>query len=455
MNYADSERFAAIMEACKIQPTKNITSADVIIFNSCSVRQKAEDRILGLRKKIAVLKAKNPQLKIILTGCMARRKWQDQQENQNQKWQKSLLKRMDWVDYIIETKNFAQLPVLLGLQKEILAPITDYLSYPVKATHAFQAFIPISTGCNHFCTFCIVPFARGSEICRNYSDIYQEITAAITSGVKELTLLGQTVNRWINPQFSAEFPRTNSATFIPNLNKINLPNSNSIPKDFLQLLEKIDAIKGEWWFNFMSSHPNYLTKELIDFLSVAKHFRPYLHFALQSGSDRILKRMNRRHTIAEFKEKVLYIKKQIPNIAISTDIIVGFPGETEADFQETVKVMEELEFDLAYLAEYSARPGTASSILKDDVPHLEKERRKTFLNDEILAKTALKNNLKLLHQIVPVLMERTNKSGQLKGYTNNRKEITIKNCQDKFLIGTFQQAKVTKVTPWALEGDLE
>jgi tRNA-2-methylthio-N6-dimethylallyladenosine synthase len=387
---------------------------------------------------------------------MARRSWKSEEKNDRQSnWEKKLRNQMPWVDIIIETKDFHKLPEIFGIEKNLYSNLNEYFEIPIKYNNNFQAFLPISTGCDHFCTFCIVPYARGSEICRDYRSIKIEFDRLIDSGCKDITFLGQTVNRWINPKYEKDFQKKTAATYIPGLNEKLLENINSEPKDFLQLLQLIDKIEGEWWFNFMSSHPNYITEPLIDFLSKSTHFRPYIHLALQSGSDRILKRMNRRHVVAEFVEKVDYMRRKIPGIAISTDIIVGFPGETQVDFLQTAEIMKNLEFDMAFIAEFSSRSGTAASILKDDVPHIEKARRKTFLNDEILAKTALIQNNKMLNQVEIVLVNKINSKKQIFARTGNMKEVLLTNTNDKKLIGTFQKVKITRVTPWAMEGRLE
>lgn len=463
MNHSDSERFATVVEEIGYEPTASYTEADLIVFNSCSVRQKAEDRILGLGKKMNSLKEKNPDLKLILTGCMARRTWKGASKTGSpiqmtqQSREDELKEQMPWIDIVIETKDFGKLPQKLGIKQEINDSPEHYLSYTPMYKNDFQAFVPISTGCDHFCTYCIVPFSRGGEVCRDASSIISEIEELVAKGYKDITLLGQTVNRWINPIYDEEIKKGLIAnTRIPELNTKLMKNPLcDDPKDFLQLLQRLDEIEGEWWMTFVSSHPNYMTEELILFLSNSNHFRPYLHFALQSGSDHILKRMNRRHDIDEFIEKTLKFKEIIPGVGISTDVIVGFPGETEADFMETAKVMEQLEFDMAFLSEFSPRSGTAAALVKDNIEHKEKERRKTYLNDEVLAKTALKNNEKMVGTKQKVLVERYNEQyKQLHGRTGNFKETRIINSQDKKLVGEFVEVEIISCSPWALEAKI-
>lgn len=457
MNHSDSERFSSIIEGMGYTPTKSIEEADLLVFNSCSVKQKAEDRIFGLGKKIAKLKARNSGLKVILTGCMARRSWQGTtktgspiQMTQHDR-EVELKKSLPWVDIVIETKDFGKLPTRLGFDTDFKRTPEHYLSYKPKHKNSFQAFVPISAGCDHFCTFCIVPFARGGEICRKAHAILSEVRQLVATGHKDITLLGQTANRWINPDFDQEMKKGMIAnTRIDGLNtKLMKDATCDQPRDFLQLLQRIDQIEGEWWMTFVSSHPNYMTLELINFLAQSEHFRPYLHFAMQSGSDEILKRMNRRHTVQEFVDKTLLFKKMLPGVSLSTDVIVGFPGETHEQFMETADVMRQLEFDMAFISEFSPRKGTAAGLLKDSISRSEKARRKKYLNDEVLAKTALKNNKKLLKTRQKILIEAVSDKG-MRGRTGSFKDTLVTDSRDRSLIGKFLEATVIDCTPWAL-----
>jgi tRNA-2-methylthio-N6-dimethylallyladenosine synthase len=452
MNYADSERFAAVLEEAGYTPVRSEQEADLIILNSCSVRQTAEDRILGLAKNFNNLKLRRPDLKVVLTGCMSRRSWKNEK---NIEFSNKLKKDLPWVDVIIETQDFHTLPGRLGIKTE--HGISDYLSYEPKPVNGFQAMIPVSAGCDHFCSYCIVPFARGHEICRSASDIINEFETFLSKGYKDFTLLGQTVNRYYNPELASTKVILPGATNISGLNTTLMKDPNSDqPADLLQLLQKLDTYPGEWWISFLSSHPNYMTTELIDFIAGSKHLRPYLHFAMQSGSDRILQKMNRRHTIADFINKALYMRKKIQGLALSTDIIVGFPGETEEDFQATVKAMQRIKFDMAYISEYSPRKGTASAYMKDNISSEEKARRKRYLNDEVLAKSSLEANREMLDNVRQILVLRTEKN-LIYGRTNNNKDIVINintKQREKDYTGKFVKVKITSVTPWALKGKL-
>jgi tRNA-2-methylthio-N6-dimethylallyladenosine synthase len=495
MNFSDSERLKAILENIGFKESSDIKTADLIVFNTCSVKQQAEDRVIGMARLINILKANNPDLKVLLTGCMARRKWRETDAKKAEKTREEELKDvMPWLDFVIETKDFGLIPNILGLKLEgnsenILKNVggtVEYLSFHPKHNSSFQAFVPISVGCDHFCTYCIVPFARGNEICRDFESVFVEVLNLVKNGYKDITLLGQTVNRWVNPLFddvikkgqigNAKIPGLNTKPlndneikewekFIDELQNEDETSTSrlhdqivnrqlTLPQDFFQLLQVLELLPGEWLMTWMSSHPNYMTEELIKFIGTSKHQRPYLHFALQSGSNTVLKRMNRRYSYEEFKNVVDLMRKYIKGLAISTDIIVGFPKESEEDFLQSVRAMEECKFDLAFISEFSPRTGTPASLINNDVPEAVKAERKRILNDDYLKKVALENNQKMLNTVERVLVFSQNKKEQLMGRTPNFKEIRIKNSTDKNLIGEFVDVKVTSCTPWSLEGEL-
>lgn len=481
MNIADSERFKTILNSFDLKEVRTREEADLLIFNTCSVRQKAEDRIYGLRKQMEALKAENKNLGIILTGCMARRKFREN-VTKNSKTEKTsgsrereIKNQAPWIDIVIETRNFHKIGeelkkngvehINLSKTDKIFNRIESdpFLNVQRTPTTGITAGITISHGCDHMCTFCIVPFARGREICRNYAPILQEAKEAIKSGTKDIVLLGQTVNRWINPDYKEEFiNRSGIMTRIPGINQSSIKkevnSEKTEPKDFLQLLQVIDSLEGDFWLSFISSHPNYFTTELINYIAKSikseGHIRPYIHLALQSGNNEILKRMRRDHTMEEFIEKVEYMRAIIPQVSISTDIIVGFPGETEEQFKDTLAVCERLKFDQIYISEYSERQGTGSSFMKDNVTQKEKTRRKNTIN-EVLKKTALKNNKKLIgtKQKCLILRKKIPKDRVYEGRTGQNKPIEIKfPVQQKkdLKIGDFIKVKIKSASPWSL-----
>lgn len=496
MNFSDSERISAILSEVNIIETSKIENADFIIINTCSVRQKAEDKINGFINNIKKI---NLNSKIIITGCIARRVWDDTKsvsgsvQKSSTERNKELKAMFPKADFFIETKlfNFGSTDLVNFFKSEGIAIdkkkslFEHYLSFKPKYKSKFQAYVPISTGCNHFCTFCIVPYSRGKEILRNASEIIREVFELISRGYKDITLLGQTVNRWINPLFLSHFVYKESLTRIEGLNSELMDNNElkkwkfffnkklknsqfnyelTMPRDFLQLVQVLDQIPGDWWFTFYSSHPNYMTYQLIDYIGysvknswfngskrIKTHLRPFLHFALQSGSNKILKKMNRRYTIEEFNKIVERIYKKVPNISLSTDVIVGFHEENENDFLETIKAQEVNKFDMIYISEYSRRPATAAYNLVDNVDLKTKKARKYQLN-EILKKIAFEKNKSLNQKIVTVLPEKIY-SNYFLGKTESNKDIRVK-ISEKVPSSEFVKAKVTSFSSFSLEGEI-
>ena len=284
------------------------------------------------------------------------------------------------------------------------------------------------TGCNNFCAYCAVPYARGRERSRPVKDILAEVNKLITQGYKEIILLGQNVNSY---QGEAENGR-----------KIKFPT----------LLKQIDKIPGNYWLSFLSSHPKDLSDNLIKCFSSPTHLMPYLHMALQSGSDKIITAMNRRYTAAYFINLIDKARKINPHIAISTDIIVGFPGETKKDLTDTIKVMKKIKFDMAYISQYSPRPNTAAAKLDDNVSKTTKKEREKILTN-ILKKTALEHNKLLIDQQITVLVDNidNNTTHEIFGHTNQFKRVKIKTSNKKIKPGDFVNVKVTKATSWHIE----
>jgi len=370
-----------------------------LIFNTCSVRQKAEDRIFGLNNKLQELKIVNCKLKIVLTGCMMHYS------------EKDLKKRLPLFDYFIDIKKIKTLEKILPRIKEgnkmVLEKCSSIKSAPFKIKTKVSALVPISNGCDNFCAYCIVPLARGREISRTVLDVIDDVKRAVNDDVKEIWLLGQTVNSYKNEGVK-----------------------------FHNLLRLINDIDGDFWFRFTSPHPKDFSDELIKTMTGCEKFAHYINLPVQSGNNAVLKRMGRPYTAGHYKKLVGKIRKAMPDIAISTDIIVGFPGETRKQFEDTKKLFEEIKFDMAFISEYSPRP----KMFKDNVPHKEKETRKNELN-EILKKTALENNQKLVGQIVKVL----------NGRTEGNKPIEL---DKKYSKNNFVLAKITKANIWSLKGKL-
>ncbi|MFA4817169.1 MAG: tRNA (N6-isopentenyl adenosine(37)-C2)-methylthiotransferase MiaB [Parcubacteria group bacterium] len=342
MNISDSERIAGFLELHKFKPAKDINSADLVIFNTCGVRQMAEDRAYG---QIHNLRKKYPEIKIILTGCLANRK--DVQKRLKNK-----------VDLFCEIKNFPEKITEL-IHKKLLVEypsdsydikLNQYLNIKPKYSTPFSAYVPIMTGCNNFCSYCIVPYARGREVSRPTNEIIKEVKSLVRKKYKEIILLGQNVN-------SYSHKKTGFAELLDNLARNN-PGIN---------------------FKFLTSHPKDFSGDLMKVIAKNKNIDREIHLPVQAGSDKILKAMNRPYTQKHYLDLINKIKKNIPGASFTTDIIVGFPGETKEDFAESVKIFKQVGYNEAYINKYSPRPGTAAWKLKETVDLPEKKRRERIL----------------------------------------------------------------------------
>ena len=350
MNKSDSERIALILEQEGHKPALKINGADLIVVNMCSVRQSAVDRVYGLIPKFGKLKAKT-----ILTGCILKK--------DRSKFVKSF-------DLILDIKNLQNWPKYLEKESySLFQPWHNYGVSYLRITPKYKtnslAYVPISNGCNNFCTYCVVPFTRGPLICRDHEEILREVKRAvspirntISNRAREIWLLGQNVNDYTSPGNSL----------------INFP----------KLLKMVNDIPGKFVIRFTSPNPKNFSDELIKVMAESEKIAKFLNLPVQSGDNEILKKMNRPYTVEQYKDLVKKIREKIPNINLSTDVIVGFPEETKKQFQNTAKLFKEMKFNIAYIAKYSPRPGTAAFKMKDDVPREEKEKRWKDLNDLIL-----------------------------------------------------------------------
>lgn len=425
MNESDSERVAAVCESMGYRPVEEGQIANLYVLNTCSIRQKAEDRVLGMGKKFFKFKKDNSDTKVILTGCMAKRDVRQGFEKSKvyqEKYEGKLKKQMPWLDFVLEISDIHKLPEVLG--EIVEAKSDEYFAVTPKYNSKFQAFVPISTGCNKFCTFCIVPFTRGEEVYRPYEQIKKEVEDLVKAGFKEITLLGQNVNSWkskIEGDLIVPVPKFRKTK----VEEKRVEEENFM--DFADLMENLAEIPGDFWLRFTSSHPYDINPRLIDVVAQKPKIAKQFHFALQSGSNSVLKRMNRHYTIEEFKEKVNLIKKTIPDVAVTTDIIVGFCGETDTEFQETIEVCKELKFDQIFISEYSQREGTiAAKFYKDDIAREVKIKRKEEL-DKVLKEGVEENNKKLIGTKQKVLITRDkikNREGVF-GKTTHGKDVLI------------------------------
>jgi tRNA-2-methylthio-N6-dimethylallyladenosine synthase len=429
MNKVDSERLAAYLEESGFKLARDFKQAGAIIINTCGIKQAAEDRVYGLVNQIH---KDNSRAKIVVTGCLSRRT--------------DVQRRLKaWEPLFLPISEMLRLPALLAgedfvphfsLDAVRLAEGEKYLDIKPKHGSKFSAFVPIGNGCNNFCSYCVVPYARGREVYRPAADIIQEVKSLLASGYQEITLIAQNVNSYRDGR-----------------------------RDFASLLRALVKIPGKFWLRFSSSHPKDMSDELIKVLGSSAKICAHLHLAVQSGDDQILQAMNRRYTVKHYLSLIKKVRAAKPGLAITTDIIVGFPGETRAQFDNTVKLFKLVKFDLAYISPYSPRPGTVASQLKDSVSVTEKKRRATKLN-ELLKQTVVANNNRYLDKVVEVLVEGLNKRGKYYGKTGSYQTVLISPVvgsvnqkktvrqQSVDLLGQFVKVKITKSLPFGLEGDL-
>ncbi len=421
MNVHDSENIAGIMEEMGYTKEEDMTKSDVIILNTCAIRENAHNKVVGILGRIKKLKEEREDLITIIGGCMP----------QEEKISTMLKEKYKWVDIVLGTHNIYDLPKLLeevfnerkqnievySIEGEIIEGL------PVKRDSKYKAWVNIQYGCDKFCSYCIVPYTRGKQRSRLPIDILKEVKELKEKGYKEVTLLGQNVNAY--------------------------GKDLDIGYTMANLLEDTSKI-GIERIRFVTSHPWDFTDEMIDIIAKYDNIMPYIHLPIQSGSDNILKKMNRRYTIKEYKELYYKIKNKIPGVSITTDIIVGFPNETKEDFEETLKVYNELKYDLAYTFIYSKREGTPASTMEDSISLEEKEKRLQRLN-EVVNKYAKEANLKYLNKVVPVLIEGpSDKNNKLMGYTDTMKLVNIE--ADPSYIGKIVDVLITDVKTWSMEG---
>lgn len=423
MNVHDSENIAGIMEDLEYTREEDMNNSDVIIINTCAIRENAHNKVVGILGRIKKLKENRPDIITIVTGCMP----------QEESVATMLKDKYKWVDIVIGTHNIYEIPKLLAkVYDERKQNIEVYSvegniveGLPVKRDSKYKAWVNIQYGCDKFCSYCIVPYTRGKQRSRNPEDILDEVRELVGLGYKEVTLLGQNVNAYGKDL-----------------------DINYTMADLLEDTAKtgIDRVR------FVTSHPWDFTDDMIDVIAKYDNIMPYIHLPIQSGSDNILKKMNRRYTISEYKELFYKLKTRIPGVSITTDIIVGFPNETDEDFEETLKVYNELKYDLAYTFIYSKREGTPASTMEDIVPMEVKEERLQRLN-EVVNKYALENNQKYLNKVVKVLIEGpSDKNDKLMGYTETMKLVNIK--ADPSYIGSIAPVLITDVKTWSLEGKI-
>ncbi len=441
MNKNDSERIAGLLSGLGFVPTDEERDADLILLNTCSVRQSAEERVYGKMEDFIRLKEENPRLIIAVTGCMAGRDKKGE-----------FKKKMSPVDLYFPTPEMVKLPKWISELRPDLVNSddleTDYLKIkPMREPRlrSVQAFVTIQIGCNKFCTYCVVPYARGLEQNRSVADILDEVRELAAHGVIEVTLLGQTVN-----SFKAKDPESFSKNN-PYVSQQILRSAQNDTWSFAALLWEINEIDGIRRVHWTAPHPNSMTDEVIEALTLPKQVN-YLHLPVQSGSNEVLKRMNRKYTREKFLDVIAKVKAKRPGIALGTDIIVGFPGETESQFDETVSLYRDCDFDISYTAQYSPRSGTLGvKLYADDISKEEKRRRWDILQT-LMEETTLRKNQEHVGKTVEVLVEKV-ENGFAMGNSNEMKFVRFPS-QDASHVGRIVRVAVTKALEWQLLGDV-
>ena len=423
MNEHDSENIAAILTDMSFTKTDSLEDADLIILNTCAIRENAHNKVFGLLGRIKHLR-QTKNVMVGFGGCMA----------QEEVIVEEITNKYKWIDFVFGTHNIVNLPNIIEKaynnkkqEVEVFSCEGDVIeNIPVKRDNKYKAWVNIMYGCDKFCTYCIVPYTRGKQRSRLPEYIINEVKDLIKDGYQEVTLLGQNVNAYGKDL------------------DINYTMAN--------LLEDV-AKTGIKRIRFVTSHPWDFNDDMIDIISKYDNIMPYIHLPIQSGSSKILKLMGRRYTKEEYLNLFKKLKEKIPNVSITTDIIVGFPGETEEDFQDTLDVVNKCKYDSAFTFIFSPRIGTPASKMEDNVSLEEKEERLQRLN-QLINKYSKENNDKYLNKIVPVLLEdySSKKKDCLKGYTDTMKLVNVK--ADDIYLGKIVNVKITSVKTWSMDGEI-
>ncbi|MET1218734.1 MAG: tRNA (N6-isopentenyl adenosine(37)-C2)-methylthiotransferase MiaB [Glaciecola sp.] len=426
MNEYDSEKMADLLDATHgYTLTEEAESADVILLNTCSIREKAQEKVFHQLGRWKTLKQTNPNLIIGVGGCVA------SQEGDH------IRQRAPFVDIIFGPQTLHRLPEMIKDVKGGKSSVVDvsfpeiekFDRLPEPRAEGPTAFVSIMEGCSKYCTFCVVPYTRGEEVSRPVDDVLLEVAQLAEQGVREVNLLGQNVNAFRGPHYDGSICR------------------------FAELLELIASIDGIDRIRYTTSHPVEFTDDIIDAYESIPELVDHLHLPVQSGSDRILNLMKRGHTALEYKSKIRRLKKVRPNLSMSSDFIIGFPGETKEDFADTMKLIEDIEYDLSFSFIYSARPGTPASDLPDDVSEEEKKQRLYILQDRI-NQSAQRIARNMVNTEQRVLVEGPSKKNpmELSGRTENNRVVNFEGSPD--MIGEFVDIHITDVFSNSLRGNV-
>ena len=420
-NVADSEKLSGLTVEMGYEITDDPARAELILVNTCAIREHAEKRALSIVGQYKHLKEKNRDLVIGVCGCMVA------QEHRREQLKKSY----PYVDFVLGTSVLHRLPELLARKlsqkRRIFTGDEEHAiveDMPILRDNPYRAWVSIMYGCNNFCSYCIVPYVRGRERSRAPEDVIAEVRDLVARGYKDITLLGQNVNSYGKGEAHGV--------------------------DFAELLSRLDAIEGDFVLRFMTSHPKDATKKLVDVMAAGRHIAHHFHLPLQSGSDAILARMNRHYDRASYLAILDYMREKIPDIAVTSDIIVGFPGESDADFEDTLTMLRRVKFDMLYSFIYSPRKGTPAAQMSDQIPKEVSSAR----FDRLLAlqeEIALEKNQPLLSSVQRVLCDGVSKDvGMLSGRNGQNKIVFWEN--DGTPAGEWVTVQIDRVAPFALYG---
>jgi tRNA-2-methylthio-N6-dimethylallyladenosine synthase len=425
MNEYDSDKIADVLRDTEgLEPAAQPEEADVIVFNTCSVREKAQEKVFTDLGRVKHLKRRNPRLRIAVGGCVA------SQEGA------AIVERAPYVDVVFGPQTLHRLPELLARSRATGRPQVDisfpeiekFDHLPAPRTEGASAYVSIMEGCSKYCTFCVVPYTRGEEVSRPFEDVIAEVDALAAQGVKEVTLLGQNVNAW-RGEIAGD------------------------AADFAELLRYVAEIEGIERLRYTTSHPRDFTQRLIDVHAELEKLAPHVHLPVQSGSDRVLAAMKRGYTALEYRSIARRLKKARADISLSSDFIVGFPGETEADFEATLKLARDVGFDASFSFVYSRRPGTPAAELPDDTPAAVKLERLQRLQAQLEAQ-ARSISERMVGSTERVLVEGMSKKDprELAGRTGNNRVVNF--AAGKELLHRFVAVRISAAAPHSLRGEL-
>ncbi|MCE9884060.1 tRNA (N6-isopentenyl adenosine(37)-C2)-methylthiotransferase MiaB [Obesumbacterium proteus] len=426
MNEYDSSKMADLLGSTHgFELTENAEEADVLLLNTCSIREKAQEKVFHQLGRWKLLKEANPNVIIGVGGCVA------SQEG------KLLRQRAHYVDIVFGPQTLHRLPEMINKVRGSKSPIVDvsfpeiekFDRLPEPRADGPSAFVSIMEGCNKYCTYCVVPYTRGEEVSRPCDDVLFEIAQLAAQGVREVNLLGQNVNAYRGPSFDGDICT------------------------FAELLRLVAAIDGIDRIRFTTSHPIEFTDDIIAVYEDTPELVSFLHLPVQSGSDRVLNMMKRTHTVLEYKSIIRKLRKARPDILISSDFIVGFPGETQEDFEQTMKLIAEINFDVSYSFVFSPRPGTPAADMVDDVSEEEKKQRLYILQDRI-NQQAQSYSRKMVGTVQRILVEGVSRKNvmEISGRTENNRVVNFEGSPE--LVGTFVDVEITEVRTNSLRGVL-